>query len=140
MAHSNNLSIQHYGDWVSIEDHRWRKNTSGMEDGQNGSLIIDDAVKAEGKHRVGGWIRSGLPVYRDEDNNVRFFTAEAKTAGQKCIGFLQSAHQIVDVNGEFYTGSIPVGVQTRGEVYYQWLPVDDFDPEDLPVRFTGTKL
>src|SRR5699024_3070260 len=40
----------------------------------------------------------------------------------------------------FYTGSIPVGVQTRGEVYYQWLPVDDFDPEDLPVRFTGTKL
>src|SRR5699024_3150801 len=107
---------------------------------QNGSLVIDDALKAEGKHRVGGWIRSGLRVYRDADNNVRFFTAEAKTAGQKCIGFLQSAYQIVDVNGEFYTGCIPVGVQTRGEVYYQWLSVDDFDPEDLPVRFTGTKL
>ncbi len=125
---------------MSIEDHRWRKNTSGMEDGQNGSLIIDDAVKAEGKHRVGGWIRSGLPVYRAKITTFASSPPRLRLAGQKCIGFLQSAHQIVDVNGEFYTGSIPVGVQTRGEVYYQWLPVDNFDPADLPVRFTGTKL
>lgn len=140
MAHENNLGFQPYGDFVTIEDHRWRVNTSGMEDGQNGNLVIDDAVKAEGKHRIGGWIKSGLPVYRDDKNELRFFTDEAKTAGKKCFGFLQSVHKITDVNGEFYTGSIPVGVQTRGEVICQWLPVDDFDPEDLPVRFTNTKL
>lgn len=140
MAHSNNLSFQFYGDWASLEDHRWRVNTSGMEDGQNGNLIIDEALKADGEHRLGGWIYSGLPVYRDEDNNLRFFTSEAKGEGKKLFGFLQSAHKIVDVNGEYYTESIPVGVQTRGEVICQWLPVENFDPADLPARFTNTKL
>lgn len=139
MAYSNNLETQSYGDWGTIEDYRWRVNASGMSDGQSGNLIIDDAIKAEGNHRIGGWVKSGVPVYRDENNDLRFFNAEAKIAGKKVVGFLYSPHKIVDVNGEFYTKSIPVGVQTRGEVIAQWLPVD-FDPADLPVRFTNTVL
>ena len=139
MAHPNNLGFQPYGGWESIEDYRWRVNSSGMEDGQNGNLVIDDAIKAEGSHRIGGWIKSGLPVYRDTDNNLRIFSAEAKTAGEKVFGFLHAVHKIQDVHGEFYTDSIPVGVQTRGEVICQWLPVE-FDPADLPVRFTNTVL
>lgn len=139
MAFTNNLGFQPHGDWTTIEDYRWRVNASGMEDGQNGNLVIDDAIKAEGTHREGGWIKSGLPVYRDEQNQLHFFDAAAKTAGKKCVGFLHAVHKITDVNGEFYTGSIPVGVQTRGEVICQWLPVA-FDPADLPVRFTNTIL
>lgn len=139
MAHTNNLGFQPYGDWTSIEDYRWRVSSSGMEDGQNGNLVIDDAIKAEGDHRIGGWVKSGLPVYRDGDNQLRFFTEEAKSSGAKAVGFLHSVHKITDVNEEFYTGSIPVGVQTRGEVICQWLPVE-FDPEDLPARFTNTVL
>lgn len=139
MAHPNNLGFQPYGGWESIEDYRWRVNSSGMEDGQNGNLVIDDAIKAEGSHRIGGWIKSGLPVYRDSNNNLRIFSAEAKAEGKKCFGFLHAVHKIQDVHGEFYSDSIPVGVQTRGEVICQWLPVE-FDPADLPVRFTNTVL
>lgn len=139
MAYTNNLGFQPYGDFASIEDYRWRVNSSGMHDGQNGNLVIDDALKAEGDHRVGGWIKSGLPVYRDEKNELHFFSAEAKQGGKKVVGFLFAPHKITDVNGEFYTDSIPVGVQTRGEVICQWLPVQ-FDPADLPARFTNTVL
>lgn len=139
MAHPNNLGFQPYGEQVSIEDYRWRVTTTGMTDGQSGDLVIDAALKAEGDHRIGGWIKSGLPVYRDENNKLKFFNAEAKAAGAVCAGFLFAPHKITDVNGEFYTDSIPVAVQTRGEVICQWLPVE-FDPADLPVRFTNTVL
>lgn len=139
MAHTNNLGFQPYGDWTSIEDNRWRVTTTGMSDGQNGNLVIDDAVKAEGSHRVGGWLLGGVPLYRDADNQLKVFTAEAKAAGDKVAGFTFCPHKVTDVNGEFYTESIPVAVQTRGEVICQWLPVE-FDPEDLPARFTNTIL
>ena len=139
MAHPNNLGFQPNGGYESIEDYRWRVNTWGMEDGQNANLVIDDAIKAEGSHRVGGWVKSGVPVYRDEDNQVRIFSAEAKASGQKVAGFLYNPHKITDVNGEFYTESIPVGVQVRGSIIAQWLPVE-FDVEDLPEHFTNTIL
>lgn len=139
MAHSNNLGFQPYGDYTSIEDNRWRVNTTGMSDGQNGNLVIDAALKAEGSHRVGGWLLGGVPLYRDTDNALKIFSAEAKTAGEKVQGFTFCPHKITDVNGEFYTDSIPVAVQTRGEVICQWLPVE-FDPEDLPNQFSNTVL
>lgn len=139
MPYTNNLGFQKHSDYSAIEDNRWRVTTTGMTDGQNGNLVIDEALKAEGEHRVGGWIKGGLPVYRDEDNQLHFFTAEAKGTGAECVGFLFCPHKITDVNGEFYTGSIPVAVQTRGEVICQWLPVE-FDPADLPARFTNTVL
>lgn len=139
MANSNNLGFEPHGGWSSIEDFRWRVNTWGMEDGQNANLVIDDAIKAEGDHRVGGWVLSGVPVYRTSDNEVKFFSAEAKAAGEKVAGFLYNPHKIKDVNGEFYTDSIPVGVQVRGSIIAQWLPVE-FDVADLPPHFTNTIL
>ncbi|MDD2325914.1 MAG: hypothetical protein PHW63_07950 [Alphaproteobacteria bacterium] len=139
MAHSNNLGFQPYGDYTSIEDNRWRVNTTGMSDGQNGNLVIDAALKAEGSHRVGGWLLGGVPLYRDTDNTLKIFSAEAKIAGKKVQGFTFCPHKITDVNGEFYTESIPVAVQTRGEVICQWLPVV-FDPADLPAQFSNTVL
>lgn len=139
MAHANNLGFQPYGDYKNIEDHRWRVTTTGMSDGQNGNLVIDAAAKAEGSHREGGWLLGGVPLYRDEDNNLKVFSAEAKTEGEEVAGFTFCPHKITDVNGEFYTDSIPVAIQTRGEIICQWLPVE-FDPADLPPRFTNTIL
>lgn len=139
MAHPNNLGFQPHGDYTSIQDDRWRVNTWGMEDGQNANLVIDDAIKAEGSHREGGWVKGGTPVYRTDDNKVAIFSAKAKADGKKVFGFLYNPHKITDVNGEFYTKSIPVGVQVRGSIIAQWLPVE-FDVADLPPHFTNTVL
>ena len=139
MAHANNLGFQPYGYYSSIEDNRWRVTTTGMSDGQNGNLVIDAALKAEGSHRVGGWLLGGVPLYRDAENQLKVFSAEAKAEGAEVTGFTFCPHKVTDVNGEFYTDSIAVAVQTRGEVICQWLPVE-FDPEDLPARFTNTIL
>lgn len=138
MAKSN-LNIQHNPDWVNIEDNRWRKNSHGMDySGQNGVLIIDDAVKAEGAHRESRYILSGVPLYRDTDGNLRLFTENAKTAGDKVAGFLQSIFEVANRHGEFYD-EIVVGIQTAGEIYPKWLPVELAD-EDIPVRFGVSEL
>lgn len=134
----NNLSVQYYGSYDSIEDHRWRVSTTGVSDAQNGDLIIDDAAKAEGTHRKGGWLLSGTPLYRDENNKLKVFSAEAKAAGSKIFGFLMSPAKIVDVNGAYYD-TIPVAVQTSGEIIAQWLPVK-VDPADIPVNVINTVL
>lgn len=138
MAYTN-LNIHENPDWINIEDQRWRKNAHGMDySGQNGVLVIDDAIKAEGAHRAERYIKSGIPLYRDADGNLRLFTENAKTAGDKVAGFLQSIFEIADRNGNFYD-EIVVGIQTAGEIYPKWLPVELAD-EDIPVRFGVSAL
>lgn len=133
MAYTN-LNIYNDPDWTNIEDHRWHKNAHGMDfSGQNGVLIIDEAVKAEGNHREGRYLKSGVPVYRDADDNLRVFSETAKTEGFKVAGFLQSIEEVADRNGKDYDQKI-VGIQTAGELYPKWLPVELAD-EDIPVRF-----
>jgi hypothetical protein len=138
MAYTN-LNIHDNPDWVNIEDQRWRKNAHGMDfSGQNGVLIVDDAVKAEGAHRVERYIKSGVPLYRDADGNLRLFTEEAKTSGEKIAGFLQNVDEVADRNGRWYDQRI-VGIQTAGEIYPKWLPVQ-IDETDIPVRFGASIL
>lgn len=133
MAYTN-LNIYNNPDWTNIEDTRWRKNAEGMDySGQNGVLIVDDVAKAEGAHRVGRYLKSGVPVYRDADNNLRVFSDSAKADGAKVAGFLQSIEEIADRNGLNYDQKI-VGIQTAGEIYPKWLPVELAD-EDIPARF-----
>lgn len=133
MAYTN-LNIHNDPDWVNIEDQRWRKNAHGMDfSGQNGVLVIDEAIKAEGPHRVGRYVKSGVPLYRDEDGKLKIFNETAKTAGSKVAGFLQTIEDIADRNGKWYDEKI-VGIQTAGEIYPKWLPVD-LANEDIPVRF-----
>ena len=136
----NGLSPKTYGEFESVEDNRWRKNREGMGySGQNLTLVIDDAAKAEGDHRLGRWLKSGVPIYRDEDNKGHLFTADAKTAGNKIAGFLQGAVEIADRDGVFYDQVSTVGIQTAGEIYPQWLPVD-VEAEDIPARFGVSPL
>lgn len=136
----NGLSPKTYGGFESVEDNRWRKNREGMGySGQNLTLVIDDAAKAEGDHRLGRWLKSGVPIYRDEDNKGHIFTADAKTAGSKIAGFLQGAVEIADRDGVFYDQVSTVGIQTAGEIYPQWLPVD-VAAEDIPARFGVSPL
>lgn len=137
MAPTNNLMIETYGSQKNIEDHRWRVTRSGMTDGQNGDLVIDDALKADEGQRVEAWILSGTPLYRDEDHNLRFFNAQASTDGKECVGFLMSPVRIMDFNGGFYD-QVPVAVQTWGEVHLQWLPTKIAEA-DIPNRFGVTK-
>lgn len=138
MAYTN-LNIHENPDWVNIEDSMWRKNAHGMDySGQNGVLIIDDAVKAEGAHRVGRYLKSGIPLYRDADDNLKLFTTNAKEAGDKVVGFLQTIEEIADRNGNNYDQKI-VGIQTAGEIYPKWLPVQLAD-EDIPARFGRSVL
>ncbi|MDD2326432.1 MAG: hypothetical protein PHW63_10645 [Alphaproteobacteria bacterium] len=134
-----NLNIRSNPDWIDIEDHRWHKNAHGMDfSGQNGVLIIDADIKAEGAHRVGRYLKSGVPLYRDVDDNLRLFTAAAKTAGKRVVGFLQTIEEVADTNGVYYDQKI-VGIQTAGEIYPLWLPVQIAD-EDIPVRFGRSVL
>lgn len=133
MAYTN-LNIHNDPDWVNIEDQRWRKNAHGMDfSGQNGVLVIDEAIKAEGPHRVGRYVKSGVPLFRDTDGKLKIFNKTAKGKGSKVAGFLQTIEDIADRNGKWYDEKI-VGIQTAGEIYPKWLPVD-LDNEDIPVRF-----
>lgn len=133
MAYTN-LNNYEDPDWVNIEDSMWRKNAHGMDySGQNGVLIIDDAVKAEGPHRVGRYLLSGVPVYRDTDGNLRLYSENARTAEEKIVGFLQSIEEIGNKNGRNYDQKI-VGIQTAGEIYPKWLPVE-LTEDEIPARF-----
>lgn len=138
MALKNNLVFERYGDFINIEDTRWRRTTTGMHDGQNGILKIDDAAKAEGGHRVNGYLKSGTPVYKDTDGYVKVWNATAKGAGKKILGFLQSVNQIQSRSGVFFD-EIAVGIQTSGSIYSAWLPVK-IDAEDIPVLFDNSTL
>lgn len=135
----NGMTPSYTEDWADIEDQRWRKNAHGMGfSGQNITLVVDDAAKAAGSHRVGRWLLSGVPIRKGEDDKAYVFTAEDKEAGEKIAGFLQSAVEIQDRNGEWYDTQSRVGIQTAGEIYPAWLPVK-VDEEDIPVRF-GTSV
>ena len=136
----NGLSPKTYGGFKSVEDNRWRKNREGMGySGQNLTLVIDEAAKAEGDHRLGRWLKSGVPIYRDEENKGHLFTSDAKDAGNSIAGFLQGAVEIADRDGVFYDQVSTVGIQTAGEIYPQWLPVD-VEAEDIPARFGVSPL
>lgn len=142
---TNNLHIQSFEEnLIDIDDQRWRKNKAGVsETGENGSLIIEEAAKEQdGGHRVGAYLVSGVPVYRDIDAEgfhvVKVFNEAAKTAGHKVAGFTQSINRIMDINGQYFD-RIPVGIQTGGEIYPDWLPVD-LEAEDIPVRFGTSPL
>jgi hypothetical protein len=138
MANSN-LSIQPYSDgYASIEDHRWRVNNTGMKDGQNGVLAIDATLKADGPHKRQGWVLSGVPLYKGDDKKLHLFDDKAVTDGEKVFGFLMSPVRIADYNGGFYDEAA-VAVQTRGEIIYDWLPVQ-VPLESLSDRFGITQL
>lgn len=143
MAANNPLSPSANYEWVSFDDKRWRVNKSGVsESGQNGLLVIDDNVKKDGPHRKGRWIRSGLPLYRGDDNKLYLWTSGS---GKKILGFLQSQQEIApylsdyaDFDRVFYD-EIPVAVQTAGEIYDKWLPVE-VPKDEIPVRFGVSPL
>lgn len=133
---TNNLIFENYDAYEDIEDHRWRVNTTGMSDGVNANLVIDEAAKAEGDHRNGRWLLSGCPVTFDEaTKTVKLYT---KGGEEKIYGVLFTSHKIMNESGEFYD-TIPVAVQRRGEIIHKWLPVD-IDPADLPPTLLNTIL
>lgn len=135
----NGMVPQYDEGYSDAEDQRWRKNRHGMGfSGQNITLIVDEGAKAEGDHRIGRWLKSGVPIYRDADNFAHVYTAQAKADGEKIAGFLQSAVEIISRYGEFYDTRSMVGIQTAGEIYPAWLPVA-VDDEDIPARF-GTSV
>lgn len=140
----NNLHVQRYDEEIlDIEDQRWRKNKAGVsETGENGSLIVDEAATSAGPHRVGAYLLSGVPVYRtrNEENKdeVRIFDEAARVAEEKPVGFLQSINKIQDINGDFFD-RIPVGIQTGGEIYPDWLPVE-LSADEIPSRFGQSPL
>lgn len=141
----NNLYVQRYEeDILDIDDQRWRKNKAGVsETGENGSLVIDEAVEAEGPHRVGAYLLSGVPVYRELDAEsgeyvVRVYTQETAAEGVEIVGFLQSINKVKGLDGEYFD-RIPVGIQTGGEIYPDWLPVT-LEADQIPVRFGTSPL
>lgn len=143
MATNNPLSPSANLEWKHIDDGRWRKNGSQIsESGQNGMLVINDKVKAEGPHRVGRWLKSGIPLYRDADNKLYLWEA---VSGKKIAGFLQTQKEIAPylsdlaAYGPKFYDEIPVGIQTAGEIYPKYLPVTV--PEDqIPARFGVSPL
>ena len=137
---ASNLSIQPSGDgYLSVEDHRWRVNNTGMKDGQNGVLAVDATLKAEGPHRVEGWIKSGVPLYRDDtDQKLHILDDTAIAGGKTVFGFLMSPVRVANYQGGFFD-EVPVAVQTRGEIIYNWLPVQ-IDEDAISNRFGITKL
>lgn len=143
MAPKNPLQHEEYGAFDRIEDHRWRKTPTGMQDGQNRSLIIDDAAKADAGHRNGRFLKSGVPVYEvggsgADKHYVKVWDATAKAGGKKILGFLQSVEEIQSRSGVFWEQKA-VGVQTRGEIYPHWLPVT-VENEDIPASFGVTPM
>lgn len=165
----NNLYVQYtpYEELVDIDDQRWRKNKAGIsETGENGRLVIDDNAKAEGGHREGPYLLSGTPVYRVYEagsagteqvvdpetgevttpaspgaaptHEVRVWGQAQRTEGVAIDGFLQSINKIQDVNGEYFE-EISVGIQTGGEIYPDWLPVE-VAVADIPARFGHSPL
>lgn len=126
--------------YADVEDQRWRKNSHGINfSGQNITLVVDEGAKAEGDHRIGRWLKSGVPIYRDADGKAHVFTAEAKAEGAKVAGLLQSALEIMDRDGVWYDTRSMVGIQTAGEIYPAWLPVS-LEPEDIPTLFNTSPL
>ena len=127
MALHNNLYVQDGLDkYTTLGDRRWLRTAHGNTDGVNANLVIDDTLKAEGTHREGNWIKSGLPVTFDKDTKtVKMWQ---KGAGD-IYGFLYTDYRVVDFAGEFYE-TIPVAVLVHGMIYAQWLPVEVTD-EDL---------
>lgn len=143
MALKNPLIPEQYGEFTRIEDHRWRKTPTGMQDGQNRTLIIDDAAKADGGHKDGRFLKSGTPVYEvggsgADKHFIKVWDATAKAGGKKILGFLQSIEEIQSRSGEFYEQKA-AGIQTRGEIYAHWLPVT-VENDDIPHTFTNTPM
>lgn len=135
----SNLGIQSSSDgYTSIEDHRWRVNNTGMKDAQNGDLTIDATLKAEGPHKVQGWILSGVPLYKDEDKKFHLLDETAVSEGKTVFGFLMSPVRIADYQGGFYE-TAAIAVQTRGEIIYDFLPVQ-VSLEAISNRFGVTHL
>lgn len=135
----NGLSPNVSSTYENVEDTRWRKNAHGMDfAGHNITLVIDEAAKAEGNHRMGRYLKSGVPIWMDDDNKGHIYTEEARTAGKKIKGFLQDVVEIGDRDGVFYDQTSMVGIQTAGEIYPQWLPVTVLE-EEIPARF-GTSV
>lgn len=125
--------VNRYGDWSSVEDYRWRKSVRGVSKGQNGTIVVDDAMKAEGGHRKEQYLKSGVPVYQDDDTTYKLWTATAKGAGKKIAGFVDTVCELKDPSGKWYE-SVDAGIMTYGGVYEVWLPVE-VAAEDVPARF-----
>lgn len=139
MAYSPNQPSQ-LSDWTSIEDKRWHKNTFGKAaSAENLTLIIDAVAKAEGPHRVGRYLRDGIPIYRDATGKGHLFNEDAKTEGEVIAGFLSSTTEIADHEGNFYDQTSSVGIYTAGYIYPGWLPVE-VDEADIPASFGTSKF
>lgn len=124
-------------DWRDIEDKKWHKNMAGKAaSAENLTLVIDDVAKAEGPHRVGRYLRDGIPIYRDENGLGYVFNEDAKTAGARIAGFLSSTLAIADQEGNFFDQISSLGIYTAGYIYSDWLPVE-VALEDIPASFSA---
>lgn len=120
-------------DKFNVEDERWHKNRFGKAaSARNIVLAVDDAMKAEGPHRVQRWLKSGTPVWVDDQGVGHLFDAAAKAGGKKIAGLVSSVIDIQDRAGQWYDTVPTVGIYTGGYIYSRWLPVEvamsDFDP------------
>lgn len=107
----------------SLEDRRWIGNIATINNSLNGRIVIDEDIKKDGPHRVGRWVKGGLPVYKDGDN-YKIFTATAKGAGKKVDGFVISPGEIKDLGAEEYFPHYHSGIVVSGIVYAIYLPVE----------------
>lgn len=141
----NNLHVTNYEELIDdLDDQRWRKNSFGVpETGQNGVLVVDEAAQAvaEGYH---GYLPSGVALVRKGDAGTRStvhvaaIDPETDAVDGEVVGFLQSVARLKDANGEWFS-ELAVGIQTGGEIYPQWLPIQIAD-EDIPDRFGKSPL
>lgn len=97
-------------------------NIDTVNNSLNGRILIDEDLKKDGPHRVGRWIKSGIPVYKDGDN-YKLFTDTAKGAGKKVDGFVISPGETRDLQSEEFFNHYYSGVVVSGIVYAIYLPV-----------------
>lgn len=133
-------SVGRLANWRNIEDERWHKNQFGKAaSAQNLTLAVDEVAKAEGPHREGRWLLSGVPIYRDTEGVGRIFNDTAKAEGAKIVGFLSSSVALQDQEGNWFDQVSLVGIYTSGYIYIDWLPVEVAE-EDVPARFGVEKF
>lgn len=127
-------------DWKDIEDKKWHKNMAGKAaSAENLTLVVDAVAKAEGPHRVGRYLRDGVPIYRDEYGLGHVFNDDAKAEGKTIAGFLSSTLAIQDQEGNWFDQVSSLGIYTAGYIYPDWLPVE-VDLEDIPASFHASQF
>ena len=96
-------------------------NIDTVNNSRTARILIDEDLKKDGPHKVGRWIKSGIPVYKDGDN-YKLFTDTAKGAGKKVDGFVISPGETRDLQSEEFFNHYYSGVVVSGIVYAIYLP------------------